>query len=406
MKKYIKLCMLLSLAVACNNEDKGLVDGIGDNACNAVYMGNSNSAGVVAVLASDTDGASFSITPRLAAKHTDPIEVTLEVDLETLNDYNQKNRLSVRPIDPKDVFFADVNGNESVGKITTVIKPGDINSLVTGRIKNLDPEKYPYDGRYAIPVKITDVRGGLDLLPSPVYTITNLNRKIKTSVFHLKTVNNNDYTQRFMPKTPYTEELEEWTMQYIAQFNDLTKNNQTTASLSGKGFYNRISTNLGLQIKSEGRDGEDTWTGKPVKSGEWLHVSYVYRKSGLVGRLAVYVNGELQKEFTTSLLYLDNQPRSGWGFGNENLPDFYLREIRFWSRALTPAEIQDKYYLPEDPKAEGLEAYFPMTRESYDEANQTFLDLTGKWKWEIRPNTTWEFVDNVVFPAKSLKIEP
>lgn len=409
MNKYIKLALLFALAMttACNNEEKGLVDGIGDNACNAVYMGNLNSSGVVSVLASDAEGASFSVTPRLAAAANEPIEVTVEVDVETLNEYNKRNNLSVRPIQTSDVFFTDVDGKESVGKITTTIKPGDITALISARIKSLDPAKYPYDGRYAIPVKITDTKGGLKLLSSPVHTIASLNRKITTSVMHLIEPGGGGYTQRFWPKTPYQQEMSEWTLQYIAQFQNLSRSNQTTASLSsGKGFYNRISTGAGLQVKSENRDGVDTWTNKPINAEEWVHVSYVYRKAGIVGKLSVFVNGELQKTFTTSLLYITSDKDAGWGFGNENLKDFYLREVRFWSRALTAAEIQDKYYLPENADAPGLEACFPMSRDFYDEATKTFTDITGKWQWKIRDNATYEIIDKVVFPAKALTIEP
>lgn len=403
----LKYCILIPFLASCSVLDEdGLADGVGGNSSNAVYMGNVNQAGVIAVLASDQDGASFAITPRLANTTDSPITVTVEVDVATLEKYNKENGLSVRPVSPEDIRFVNDEGEEGVGKISATIKPGNIVATIEGRLLSLDATKYPYDGRYAIPVKITDVKGPLKLLSSPVSTIVNLNRKIKTSVFHMHAPGGGGYTMRFAPKVPYKEEMSEWTFQYIAQFNNIHGNNQTTGSLSsGAGFYNRISKTGGLQIKSEGRDGVDTWTNKPVNEGEWLHVSYVYRKSGLVGKLSVYVNGELQKTFTTSLLYIDNKEGSGWGFGNENVSDYYLREVRYWNRALTSAEILDKYYLPEDPKADGLEAYFPMTKESYDEESKTFTDLTGKWTWTIRENATYEITENVVFPAQKLKIE-
>ncbi len=399
-------CISISLFVSCSINENGLADGVGGNSSNAVYMGNVNQAGVIAVLASDQDGALFAVTPRLANTADEPVTVTVEVDVATLEKYNKENGLNVRPIKPEDIRFVNAEGEESVGKISATIKPGSVVATIEGRLSSLDATKYPYDGRYAVPVKITDVKGPLKLLSDPVSTIVNLNRKIKTSVFHMKTPGGNGYTMRFAPKVTYKEEMSEWTFQYIGQFNTIHGNNQTTGSLSsGTGFYNRIAKTAGLQIKSEGRDGSDTWTNKPVNEGEWLHVSYVYRKSGLVGKLSVYVNGELQKTFTTSLLYIDDKEGSGWGFGNSNVSDYYLREVRYWNRALTAAEIQDKYYLPEDPAANGLEAYFPMTRESYDENTKTFTDLTGKWTCAINEGSQYEIVDHVVFPASKVQIE-
>lgn len=401
---FIILCIAAFSISSCVVDEKGLADGSGSTAPNAVYMGNVNPSGVVSVIASDEDGASFAVTPRLVSFADEPVTIKVKVDVETLNAYNKENGLKVRPIAPEDVHLVNSDGETNVGEISAVIKPGEILTTIDCKLDSFDATKYPYDGRFAVPIKISEVKGSLKLLSAPVSTIVNLNRKIKTSVFHLISPKGNGYTIRFTPKTPYQEEMSEWTLQYIAQFNNIHGGNQTTASLSGgHGFYNRISTTGGLQVKSEGRDGPDTWTGKQVNQREWLHVSYVYRKSGLVGKLSVYVNGELHKIFTTSLLYFDNASR--WGFGNSNVSDFYLREVRYWNRALSAAEIQDKYYLPEDPNANGLEAYFPMTKESYDEETGKFRDLTDKWEFEINKGSRYEIIENVVFPAKSLKIE-
>lgn len=394
---------LLFVLSACN-----IADGAGDTPENAIYMSNPNETGVFSVLASDEKGAVFSVTPRVANITTEPVTITLSVDEETLNQYNAKNKLSLKTITPDDVIFKDASGNKSNGKIKTTINKGEVMSVIQGRIESLDPEKYPYDGKFAIPVKITAVEGPLKLLSAPNSTIVTLNRKIKTSVMHMVNPNGGGYTSHFVPDKPYADEMTEWTLQFSMLVNNIHGYNQTTASLSSSaGFYNRISTSGGIQIKSEGRDGPDTWTGtfsgKGVPEAEWVNVAYVYRRSGLAGKLAVYMNGELQHIFTTSPLYLDKEGH--WGFGNENLRDYYLREFCFWNRALSDAEILDKLYLPEDPNAPGLEAYFPLTAETYDAEKGEFSDLTGKWHFVHRNNSKIEIVENVVFPSTKLVIE-
>lgn len=398
---------MVFLATACSTDNGGsFANGVGDNAQNAVYMGNVNASGVLSVVASDATGANFSLTPRLARLATEPVSVTLEVDEAMLAEYNRKNSLRVKPIKSEDVIFTDSEGKEHKGKVTVTIKEGELMTAVPSRLVSLDPEKYPYGGRYAVPVRISKVSDGARLLSSPQTTIVSLDRKIKTSVLHMTSPNEKGYTMKFSPKEPYKGEMSEWTFQYIAQFGLIHGRNQTTASLSAaRGFYNRITKDSGLQVKSEGRDGTDTWTNKPVRENEWLHVSYVYRKQGLQGNLSIYVNGELQKTFTTSLMYVGGADSDHWGFGNSSYANYYLREVRFWSKALTPAEILDKYYLPEDPKSEGLEAYFPFTRESYNEDEKAFTDLTGKWKWTLSEKAQFSIVDNVVFPAKSFVTE-
>lgn len=406
--KYALSLMALGLVgTACSTDTGGsLANGIGADGPNAVYMGNLNTSGTIAVLASDEAGAEFALTPRLARPASKDVEVTLEVDAETLASYNRANNLNVSPVGADDVVFTDSEGQEKKGRVTVVIKKGDIQAVVPARLLSLDKEKYPYGGRYAVPVRIAQVSDGHKLLSTPQTTIVNLNRKIKTSVFYLNTTGTQGYSQIMSPKTPYEGEMSEWTMQYMAQFSSLSNANMAGASMRGNnGFYSRLSQSAGIQIKSEGRDGTDTWTNKAIPLNQWIYVTEVYRKQGLAGQLAVYVNGELQQTFTTSLLY-PSGPEGGWAFGNTNIAGYHLREFKFWSRALTPAEIQDKAYLPEDPASPGLECYFPFTKESYDEASSTFLDLTGKWTWSLHAGARFSTIENVSLPAKSVTIEP
>ena len=407
MKKNILFIIFGTLLLLISSCD--IADGVGNDADNAIYLSNPNETGGFSVIASDESGATFSVVPRLATIGKEQITVTLAVDKNVLDEYNKKNNLSLKSIDPEDVVFKTADGKESRTQIEVTINKGELESAVEGRIESLDPEKYPYDEKFAVPVKVTNVSGSLKLLSDPNSVIVSLDRKIKTSVLHMINPNGDGYTLHFTPKTPYTEEHTEWTLQFMAQFNSVTGNNQTSASLEGAtGFYNRISPTNGFQIKSEGRDGEDTWTGtftsKGVPEREWLNVSYVYRRSGLVGLLSVYINGEFQHTFTTSLLYLDSSD-GHWGFGNTNLRDYYLREFRYWNRALSEAEILDKLYLPEDPAADGLEAYFPLNAETFDEENGVFEDLTGNWEFIRRNNAQIEIINNVVFPSTSLTIE-
>ena len=57
---------------------------------------------------------------------------------------------------------------------------------------------------------------------------------------------------------------------------------------SGTGdFYTRITNDKGIQIKN-GRDGDDTWTNKPLSNGKWLNISLVHRNASSI---SVYVNG-------------------------------------------------------------------------------------------------------------------
>lgn len=407
---FISFAALSALVASCSLADGKGLDISDENkslngeeiAKNAVYLRNSSPSGVVSVVAKIA-GVSHNVILSLASPAQKDVSVTLSVDKEPLEKYNKANGFSYTSINPEDVSFKTDNDTEGEnGTITVTIPKGGTTAGITISVGVLDNNKYPTTQRYAIPIKVVKTDSEYPILSNANFTIIKLDREISTSVFHFISFDKGGYTQTFKPKdASKVNTLKEFTFQYIAQFDQLTGNNQTTASNS-HGFYNRISKNSGLQIKSEGRDGADTWTNVPVSSGRWFHVSYVYRDFVNYGKLEVYQDGSLAKTFTTSPMSLGEK---GWGFGNENLDYFYLREIRIWDRALTPAEILDMYDLPIDPETKGLISYFPMTRESYDEAKGGFQDLTGNWVWEMQDGVKWEFVDNVLIPSDRVTIQ-
>lgn len=368
---------------------------------NAVFMNNANAAGTVQVMASE-DGFNQVVMPRLAEPASSDVKVKVSVDKDAVEAFNKANHLKLMPIEPEDIVLTNSDGEEGKGEIVATIKKGELLTRVAVNMPTLDPEKYPFSAKLAVALVIKEASDDIPVLSTLKSTIITLNRKIKTSVMHVEAPTADGYSIHIHPHKDY-EELTEWTFQFILQANDIHGNNQTTGSLRGSsGFYNRINKSSGFQCKSEGRDGTDTWTNKPINEGEWIHVSYVYRDAGLAGKVSFYINGKLHHTFTTSPLEVEKE---GWGFGNSNLSNYYLREVRFWNRALTEAEILDKYYLPEPADSPGLEACFPFTRETYDEANGTFLDICGNWRIDMKGRVRFNIVDNVVFPATSLTIE-
>ena len=198
----------------------------------------------------------------------------------------------------------------------------------------------------------------------------------------------------YTPKTPVTQQMDEWTFQMSAIFSSLTVGNQTTIYINNSGggpFYTRINASQGIQVKNA-RDGDDTWTQRPLNPGEWIHISYVCKNQSI----SVYVNGVLQKTFETSPIYL--QSNSSFNIGNYTWRNIHLREVRFWNRALSEAEIIDKLFLPQDPKSPDLMLYVPVTKET------ELRDVTEKCDLNISGTVTMEYIDNVIFPSDKLVI--
>ena len=195
-------------------------------------------------------------------------------------------------------------------------------------------------------------------------------------------------------------------MQVSMLYPRMTNSNQTVMSIqSGTGdFYTRITNDKGIHIKN-GRDGDDTWTNKPLSNGKWLNISLVHRNASSI---SVYVNGELQKTFETSPIYFSDMKKCCLFIGNTQYTNVYIREARMWNRALTDGEIIDKEYLPQDPTDPNLIMYMPFNTVE----NNEMKELTGNWEIsDFRTLGIWDedppkisYVENVQFPAEDLII--
>lgn len=389
MKTQIKhiIVILVSLA-ALSLHSCDAVDGEGGKSMNAVYMETPNNSGILSMTVSNEKGGSAIVTPRLGNITNTPIKIRLTFDKKVIEDYNAKHNTDIQAVDVSDFIFVNKDGSEAEENVELVIDKGAYSSGIEVKINSINEEKYPFSKSFAIPLVITSA-SDYPLLEDSKTVIIKLNRMVITSVAKIS-----NGGIKMTPKTPYSQ-MDEWTFQMSVIYSTLTRSNLTTAFInSGSGeFYTRIYHNKGIQVKN-GRDGDDTWTQRPLEAGKWLNISYVYKNRSV----SVYVNGELHKTFQTTPISLQSLAESGWTLGNGGYRDDYVREVRFWNRALSEAEINERLYLPQDPNSDGLEMYLPLTKESETE------DVTGKWNVTPSETTRISYIENVIFPAEELKV--
>ena len=397
MKKYILLLLSVCGLVSCD-----LVSGEGEGSENAVYMGTTNRDGVTSMVVSDANGGSVVIHPRLANITDSPVEITLEVDQQLLEDYNTRAGLNLEPIDGKDFVFVTSDGKEHTERVTVVIERGAYDTSLEVKMKSIDKDKYPYSKRFAIPVSIVNA-SQYKVLSSPKSAIVRINREIITSVAKFTKGGSIALAPKFTP-----EPMNEWTLQLSLLSPDLSHSNMTTISINeaSNEFYTRINETKGIQVK-QGRDGDDTWTGKKLSTNKWLNITYVHKDASWI---SVYVNGELHKTFKVAPIYLTPKTKSCVYIGNSKFKDCYVREARMWKRALTEGEILDKLYLPQEVSDPDLMMYMPFTRVE----GGGMEELTGNWTVTdfvdmgisddgvAKPEIT--YVDNVLFPSDDLVI--
>ena len=90
----------------------------------------------------------------------------------------------------------------------------------------------------------------------------------------------------------------------------------------------------------------------------------------------VFVNGE---EVASREIRTGSYSVTGIWLGDSNE---YIREVRFWKKAVKPSEIKKNVWKSIDPKSEGLLFYYPMNGKKYDHTSGEITDDETKiWDW-------------------------
>lgn len=360
-------------------------DGEGKDSPNAVYMETPDNKGVMPFVL-EPEGGEILITPRLANITGQDVMIRLEYDTSVLDNYNKKNATSYVALPASAFTLANEGQEEKTGSLEVEIAKGDFATQALIKVGKLDEEQFPNSDKYAIPLSITNA-SAYTLIPSQRSVLLILNRPLITSVALAS-----GYL-RFKPVNVWSQP--EWTIQMSALYSSLTRSNQTTAFIAnwaGSEFYTRINATTGIQVKN-GRDGDDTWTKVPLEPHKWLHISYVHKNN----TITVYVNGRVHKVFPTGAIWMSDE--SWIQVGNGGYNNDYLRELRFWSKALSESEINDMLYTPVSPDTPHLEAYLPLTKEA---GTKDLVAPEGTENVEVTGN--FEFVENVKFPSDDLVI--
>lgn len=360
-------------------------DGEGEDSPNAVYMETPDNKGVLPFVL-EPEGGTISITPRLANITGQNVRIRLEYDTSVLDNYNKKNATSYVALPASAFKLTNEGQEEQTGSFEAEVVKGDFTTQVLVKVGKLDEEEFPNSEKYVIPLSITSA-SAYTLIPSQRSVLLILNRPLITSVALVS-----GYL-KFKPVNVWSQP--EWTIQMSALYSSLTRSNQTTASISnwaGSEFYTRINATTGIQVKN-GRDGDDTWTQVPLAPHKWLHISYVHKDN----TVTVYVNGRVHKVFPTGAIWMTDE--SWIQVGNGGYNNDYLRELRFWSKALSESEINDMLYTPVSPDTPHLEAYLPLTKEAGTK------DLVAPEGTDnVVVTGQFEYVENVKFPSDDLVI--
>ena len=332
----------------------------------------------------DDNGGSSAFTARLANPTPNKVSLTVEINPTLLEAYNQANNtsFSVLPAEVYDFQLLDDEGKvlKEGKKLDLSLAPNEYGKKIKIAVKTMMTEEtgeggeviskpLSYYENYAIPVCLSNVEGGARLQSTANSGIFFLNRKFTMPVMHLSGRLGLIYKEDTRPQVPgkvYANDIKypEWTCQYSFCL-DVVNNN------TGLMYPNlRTSTDSPLYMTLYGGSltlfaaGGKVGLNQPAfkdfvfKARKWYHMAISFKEEGGRPNLRLYINGQLayqsvwpKKVDEWPIIYLGNNSFQG-----------YVRELRFWSRALTEGEINETLWFA-NPKSEGLKVYLPLSTD-------------------------------------------
>ncbi|MCR6721219.1 MAG: DUF1735 and LamG domain-containing protein [Chitinophagaceae bacterium] len=327
----------------------------------------------------------LGISVTSSIKVNQDIPVSIQLDPQLIDHYNAFNGTTYKPL-PNGSYELRSDG----GKV--VIKGGTNRSeSATFAITSL--ANFEEGAIYLMPISITSVNGGLEVLESSRTIYIIIKQTIITQAASL--ASNRYFSVPNIITDPSLANIPQLTMECRVRVNAFQTANPFISSLMGIeenyllrfGDVSVANNQMQLAGGTVGGSKHPVTSNTRFATNEWVHVAVVYNGS----TNSLYVNGVLDN-------YADTKG------GNVDLTSFYqegfligrsangrylngaISEARIWTRALTPVELQANmcYVSPTTP---GLLAYW---RFNGDITGNEVADLTGHGYTAIANNTiTW-----------------
>lgn len=377
MTKYLKLGILAALALmlgSCTEGDKF------DPNKEVLVMAGTDSSPLLKFTVENTP-ATYPISVAATGKVKEDITVGIKIDNSLVEKYNAENKTS---------YFPCPDGVLNLEKNTVKIAKGQAASELS--LLSVVSDEELVDGRiYLIPVTITDVKGGMEVLESSRTIYLRISRVIN---FRSLDMNNTNLYSNFIFEDEKAIQLDTYTYEIKCYINAWHTRPEQISRLCGWTAKDE-SRSMMLRFGENGQDinslqlvtpGGNLISTTRFETGTWYTLSMAYDGS----TLRFYVNGTRDSELSSTNCGNVFQ-RFELGMSWESYPskqyfDGRVAEIRVWDRALTASEIQ-LGLCGVDPQSEGLRAYWKMNDEGH-----IFHDATGNgydmdWSNTVRDNT-------------------
>lgn len=384
--KYVVLVIILTSVFGCDDAEMKAID-------NGLYIqeaapSNKFDQQIITQLVDDEEVVK-TLTVRLVRAMDHDVTVTLDIDPQLLEDYNNKNEANYLVLPEEYRNFEK----------TVTISAGNVSAPV------IDLTIKPYSSSngeaYAIPIRITSVDGPIEMKGNANHLLYLLTSPHRQKAVIIK--RGNRTTKTFSTAIP----MEQWTFEYWVKVDNITgRPTGDWEGLENKNFRARIFvpdsqpltfSDLTLRYYADGANVQIPILQFQNSAGHfdttgfwwpdtWYHIAYTYDGT----TVTVYKDGVKDNSLANSIDWTFKSLSFAIGsFGHEQQVEF--AQIRMWKKCLSENVIKDNMSRQVAGDSDGLIGYWKCDEGTGNELkdsspNQNHVTLGGTPQWSEQIN--------------------
>ena len=384
--KYVALVIILTSVFGCDDAEMKAID-------NGLYIqeaapSNKFDQQIITQLVDDEEVVK-TLTVRLVRAMDHDVTVTLDIDPQLLEDYNNKNEANYLVLPEEYRNFEK----------TVTISAGNVSAPV------IDLTIKPYSSSngeaYAIPIRITSVDGPVEMKGNANHLLYLLTSPHRQKAVIIKRGNRTIKT--FSTAIP----MEQWTFEYWVKVDNITgRPTGDWEGLENKNFRARIFvpdsqpltfSDLTLRYYADGANVQIPILQFQNSAGHfdttgfwwpdtWYHIAYTYDGT----TVTVYKDGVKNNSLANSIDWTFKSLSFAIGsFGYEQQVEF--AQIRMWKKCLSENVIKDNMSRQVAGDSDGLIGYWKCDEGTGNELkdsspNQNHVTLGGTPQWSEQIN--------------------
>ena len=384
--KYVVLVIIRTSVFGCDDAEMKAID-------NGLYIqeaapSNKFDQQIITQLVDDEEVVK-TLTVRLVRAMDHDVTVTLDIDPQLLEDYNNKNEANYLVLPEEYRNFEK----------TVTISAGNVSAPV------IDLTIKPYSSSngeaYAIPIRITSVDGPIEMKGNANHLLYLLTSPHRQKAVIIK--RGNRTTKTFSTAIP----MEQWTFEYWVKVDNITgRPTGDWEGLGNKNFRARIFvpdsqpltfSDLTLRYYADGANVQIPILQFQNSAGHfdttgfwwpdtWYHIAYTYDGT----TVTVYKDGVKDNSLANSIDWTFKSLSFAIGsFGYEQQVEF--AQIRMWKKCLSENVIKDNMSRQVAGDSDGLIGYWKCDEGTGNELkdsspNQNHVTLGGTPQWSEQIN--------------------